>query len=244
MQKTKKSAFVETAADKTVEQTEIQKEGKFEKPLRQFGGIYFHAGVIIGRKNVFVTNEYADLMANALKMAELKKDIKNLAYCVMPNFFYWIFKLSDKQNDPMAIYGDVKMHVAGEILKNLKKEVKDGKCYEMHPLFRANKQVGRSLPEKILWTFEDKAKDFENNKRYRVWAPKTGIRLIDTDELLQKKLSLIKNAAVSDRWKLVEKAEEYPYLYIADELADVMPEKATLADVLCGQALAPAAVPA
>ncbi|MEK7159286.1 MAG: hypothetical protein AAB766_02175 [Patescibacteria group bacterium] len=193
---------------------------KYEWPLRQKGGIYFHCGAIISRKNVFVTKEYMDLLVNAIKLAELKRDVKNLAYVIMPNYFYWLFKLPQNQEDPVAIYSEVKKNVAGEIMNNLKLEIKNG-SYQMLDLFKNNSRVGRSKPERLLWTFEEQAKNFKDNKRYKIWAPKTGLRLIDNDECLQKKLNSIKNAAVSERWQLAGRSEDYPYLFVADE----MPEK-------------------
>ena len=68
---------------------------KERKPLRQKGGTYFYCGSIINRKNVFVTPEYMDLLANAFKMAEVKKDVKTIAFVIMPNYFYWTFRLSE-----------------------------------------------------------------------------------------------------------------------------------------------------
>lgn len=192
---------------------------KYDRPLRQKGGIYFHCGAIIGRKNVFVTKEYLDLLANAIKLAELKRDVKNLAYVIMPNYFYWLFKLPQNQDDPVAIYGEVKKNVASAIMNNLKLEIKNG-SYQMFELFKNNARVGRSKPEKLIWTFEEQAKNFKDNKRYKIWAPKTGISLINNDESLQKKLNLIKNAAVSERWQLAVRSADYPYLFVADEMPD------------------------
>lgn len=195
------------------------KSTKSEKPLFQKGGVYFHSAAIIGKKNIFVTNEYLDLLVNAFKTAELQFDIKNLAYVIMPNYFNWMFKLSEKNENPIDVYGQMKKFLAKEILDNLKKEKEEGE-YQVIDLFAKNDKVGRSKPEKILWTFEDRAKNFKNCKRYKVFAPKTEIRLIDNPELLNRKLDFMKQVPVSERWSLVAKAEDYPYLYICDELVE------------------------
>ena len=203
----------------TLKKSEEKKEtSKFKHTLRQSGGIYFYCGAIINRKNVFVTDEYIDLLVNAFKLTELKKDVKNLGYVIMPNFFYWIFKLSSNQDDPVKIYSEVKRDVALGILDNLKKEV-DGEAYEMTEDFKNNERVGRSIPQKILWTFEEQAKQFEQNKRHRVWAPKTEIRLLDTPELIEQKLAIIKKAPVSERWQMADKAENYPYMYLSEDIS-------------------------
>jgi len=195
----------------------------FTRPLRQKGGIYFYAGSITNRKNVFVTPEYINLLVNAFKYSELKKDIKNLAYVVMPNFFYWIFKLSETQEDPVSIFGELKRDVAREVLNNLQIEIKDGN-FQVDPIMRGNERVARSAPQRILATFAEEAKKYEN-KRYRVWTPKTELRLVDTPELLQKKLAAIKKAPSNERWQLVKDSKKYPYLYLAEDLAELSQEE-------------------
>ena len=178
-----------------------------------------HRGVIINKKNVFVTKEYADLLVNAMKMAELKKDIKNLAYVVMPNYFLWMFRLNEKQDNPSEIYGQVKKEVSLEMLNYLKEEKANG-SFELMDIFKDNKRVGRSSPDRILWTFEEQAKNYEDCKRYKIWTPKSGVWPINDDKALQDGLDSIKKAPVSERWQFVEKAEDYPYLYVCDELEE------------------------
>lgn len=215
VRETKEPKSSKDTESKDSKKTELKEEKK--KNFRQAGGVYFHSGAIMGRKNVFVTSEYADLLVNAIKTAELKMDIKNLAYVVMPNFFYWMFRLSAKQDNPSKVYGKVKGEVAFGILDNLRQE-RTGEQFELLDIFKNNERVGRSSPDRLIWSFEEFAKKFEQNKRYRIWAPKTEISLIDSDELLQKKLKVIEGAPVRDRWQMVEKSEDYPYLYISDEL--------------------------
>lgn len=205
---------------KTEKKDTKQKQTKYLHSLRQKGGIYFYCGAIINRKNVFVTNEYIDLLVNAFKLTELKKDVKNLGYVVMPNFFYWVFKLGENQDDPVKIYSELKRDVAIGILNNLKMEVNDG-AFEIVDEFKGNERVGRSSAQKILWTFEEQAKKFEKNKRYRVWTPKTEIRLLDTPELLQDKIEKMKKAPLSERWQMVKNSEDYPYLYLAEDVAEL-----------------------
>jgi len=192
------------------------------------GGIFFHAGVIIGNKNVFVTNEYLEPMVNALKMAEIKMDIKNLAYVIMPNYFYWLFKMSATKNNVGEVVGEVKKKTAVAIMETLKKEVKQDKPFEIIELFKGNKCVGRSLPQKILWSFEEQAKNFDTNKRYKVWTPKTGLYRMENDEKLREKIAIIKKAPVSERWNLVSVAKNYPYLYLAEELSETGDEQICL----------------
>jgi hypothetical protein len=135
----------------------------------------------------------------------------------MPNFFYWMFRLNNQQDDPVKIYGELKKDVAREIIFQLRAEERDGR-YRMANLFRFNERVGRSSPERILENFAEYAKKFPDNRKYRVWAPRTEIMLLNNENLIQQKMTAIKKAPTSERWQFVENAEKYPYLFIADEM--------------------------
>ncbi len=182
------------------------------------GGIYLHTGVIAGKKNVFTTPEYLDMMVGAIKYAETTRDIKNIGFVVMPNFFQWIFQLSPKQDDPMLIYGEVKKFMAREILNNLFIEKKTGTFGDAETTKLTNGRIRRSKPEKILWTFEEIAKKMEkgNKQRYRVWQPKTETVLLSPEELpiyLQK----MKKIPTNPRWQLHDRHGRYPYMYICED---------------------------
>lgn len=191
------------------------------KAPKKLGGIYFYSSMVSGKKNVFVTPEYLDLMVNAFRVIELRYDIKNLAYVVMPNHFYWIFKLSDKKDNPLEVYSAFKKEVTLAIIKNLLSEAKEGAPqFSMHEIFRGNNRVVRSTPRKILWAFKEAAKSLDNSTRYKVWEPKSRCFLIENEDKLKLNLKLIKDAPLRDRWQLVSDFKDYPYLYIAEEYLD------------------------
>ncbi|MFH1875253.1 MAG: hypothetical protein ABH859_08765, partial [Pseudomonadota bacterium] len=147
-------------------------------------------------------------------------DIKTLAYVIMPNYFSWMFKLSETQDDPVSIYGDVKRQVAIEIMNSLREECKQEQPYQLVDLFRGNERVSRTSPQRLLWTFQEQAKEFEGNKHFKIWTPKTRLQRLDSPEMITKSLECIKKAPMSERWQMVADAEEYPYLYVSEELAD------------------------
>jgi hypothetical protein len=210
---------VEKPKDSTEQNDQDQKAER--KPFRQKGGIYYYSAGIIGKKNIFVTPEYMDLLVNAFKLAELQQDIKNLAYVVMPNHFMWVFRLSENQDNPVEIYRKVKMNVASEILNTLRDEAKDDAAQlELLDIFVDNEKVSRSNPRRILWSFKEAAKEFEKNKRYRVWDKTSKTFLIDNEKSLIRNIKFITEAPMRDRWQLVTSAFDYPYLYVAEELVD------------------------
>jgi REP element-mobilizing transposase RayT len=195
--------------------------------IRQFGGTYFYAAAIAAHKNIFVTPEYLDLLANAFKLAELKLDIKNLAYVIMPNHFYWVFRLGPKQDDPLPIYREVKRTVALEILNNLKYEAKEeNTLFQPLDLFVGNDRVKRSNPRKILWAFKEEAKKLEGGGKFKVWDNKSRLFLMKDAEQLLKNVKYLVDAPIRERWNLVSDSFAYPYLYISDELMDKVKVKA------------------
>lgn len=210
------------------EQKSFQTKNDEAKGLYQYGGVYFYCGAIMGRKNIFVTDDILALMASAFKMTEVKKDIKNLAYVIMPNFFYWIFRLSERQNNPVDIYKELKKDLTREIMKNLVEEAKGKQRCELAEIFRGNERVGRSPAGKILDVFEASAKQLNSKKRFQVWVPRTELRLIDSDELFQQKIKALKAIPVSERWQLTKRPEDYPYLYLAEDFASASDENIKL----------------
>ncbi|MBI5077439.1 hypothetical protein HZB94_03595 [Candidatus Falkowbacteria bacterium] len=208
------------------------------KGLYQYGGVYFYCGAIMGRKNIFVTDDILALMANAFKMTEVKMDVKNLAYVIMPNFFYWLFRLSERQNNPVEIYKELKKDLTREILTNLVEEAKGKKPCALAEVFRGNARVGRSPAGKILDVFEASAKQLNSKKHFQVWVPRTELRLIDNDELLRQKIKAIKAIPVSERWQLAKRAEDYPYFYLAEDVSALSDDNAKISDfatVMTGQ---------
>jgi len=201
---------------------------------RVLGGTYFYCGSIIGKKNIFVSNEYLELLSQAFKTIELKRDIKNLAFVIMPNYFYWMFRLNAKQDNPVDIYKELKKDVTLEILKNLSAEADKGE-FEPHPLFKNNPKVKRSPAKLILWHFKEMAKKFKGDAKFKVWAPHTTLQNIESEEMLQKKLQSILSAPVLERWQLVDEPKDYPYLFLAsevDEKADAIAAKLTIPVIL------------
>ena len=202
-------------------QMAVRIEGKEERPsIRKMGGTYFYSSSITGNKNVFVTPQYMDLLVNAFKMAEIKQDVKNIAYSIMPNHFMWVFKLSDEKDNPVEAYSELKKNVAFEIIKNLFGESKDENVnFPLYDIFENNERVVRSNPRKILWTFKQKAKEIGEG-RYKVFEKRSRLFLVDDQEKLMKNIKYVYNSPVRDRWQLVEKAEEYPYLFVSEEYLD------------------------
>jgi|GEM_PF-1720843 len=202
-----------------VAEKEKQDEKKFTPRVleKKFGGVYFHFGLIAGKKNVFTTPEYLDMMAGAIKYAELSKDVKNLGFVIMPNFFMWLFKLSNRQNDPAAIYGEVKKFTAREILNNLYAE-KAGGEFALAPIFRNNKKISRSKAEKILQAFNEAAQKMkkQTGQKYHVWTSGTLTQLVAPQEIISF-IEKIKGCPTSERWQIVKQAETYPYLYLAED---------------------------
>jgi REP element-mobilizing transposase RayT len=219
MNKTKETKDLSDEAKKA--QSEVKKEEVRDK--RNFfkkGGVYFHSASIISNKSVFVTDDCLSIMTNALQSAEIKKDIKNLAYVIMPNYIHWIFRLGPKQDNPFAITSELKGEVAREVIKSLCTEVKEERNDKLAEFFEKKDTVHRCSPEKILWTFEERAKDYDTGAKMKVWVPKGEVRLLENDEQIAQKLEVIRKTPTRDRWQFSKEGNDYPYLYVSDELLE------------------------
>jgi len=182
---------------------------------KKAGGTYFYTSSVAGKKNLFVNQPYLDLMIRNLKEVSKEMNVKNLAYLVMPNHFYWLFKLPKDQDDPVKVYGELKKRISFEILDNLRAEAKHDEKQAMIELFEKNEKVNRSHARKILWFFKEEAKKLNNGKKMKMWESDSQLNLVKTEDYLKKVLNMLKGGPVRERWQLVEKAEKYPYLFLS-----------------------------
>ncbi|MBI5254734.1 hypothetical protein HY932_03085 [Candidatus Falkowbacteria bacterium] len=195
----------------------VQMMKELAAPVTTDQRIFSFSTAICRNKNVFVTEEYCAALLRALKQMETTMDLCNLAYVIMPNYFSWMFKASPKKNDPRQVYGELKKLVAREILTNLLMEVKNRDAgFKVLDFFKA-KKISRSRPEKILAEFQDEAKKFEGRK-FKVWQKGGRLKEVATKGDLAKEVEYLKTRPMAGKVKLVDKPEEYPYLFISEEL--------------------------
>jgi len=182
---------------------------------RQAGGTYFYSSSIAGKKNLFVNQVYLDLMVKNLKEVAKDMKVKNVAYLIMPNHFYWLFTLPEDQDNPVKVYGELKKRISFEILDNLRAEAKNEEKQPMIDIFEKNEKVNRSHARRIIWFFKEEAKRMDNGKKLKMWADDSRVSLVKTEDYLQKTLELMKSGPVKERWQLVKNVKEYPYLFLS-----------------------------
>ncbi len=182
---------------------------------RQSGGTYFYSSSVAGKKNLFVNQVYLDLMIRNLKEVSKEMKVTTLGYLIMPNHFYWLFKLPKDQDNPVKVYGELKKRVSFEILDNLRDEAKIDDKQPMVELFEKNEKVSRSHARRILWFFKEEAKKMNNGKKMKMWEQDSKVNLVKTEDFLEKAMNILTAGPVKERWQLVKKAEDYPYLFLA-----------------------------
>ncbi|MFZ5365217.1 MAG: hypothetical protein ACOZBH_03410 [Patescibacteria group bacterium] len=182
---------------------------------RQAGGTYFYSSTVAGKKNLFVSQVYLDLMIKNIKEVAKEMNVKNLGYLIMPNHFYWLFKLPKEQDNPVKVYGELKKRVSFQILDQLRAEAKVDEKQPMVKLFDTNERVSRSHARRIIWFFKEEAKKLENGKKMKMWETDSKLNLVKDEESLGRAIEVLKSGPIKDRWQLVEKSEDYPYLFLS-----------------------------
>jgi len=188
-----------------------------DAPVAGANKIFSYSAGIARNKNVFVTAEYFNALLRGLRAIESAQDICSLAYVIMPNYFRWIFRARDGVDDPRPIYGELKKNVAREILVNLMMEVKLGAPKFRVLDFLIKRNVRRSRPQKILEEFRDEAKKYEGRK-FRVWDKGGFLKKLENKVDLAKELESLRHRPIAGKVPLADKPEEYPYLYVNEEL--------------------------
>ena len=172
-------------------------------------GIYWFTTSIINKQNIFITKEYLEIIIDSLKYLEVKRNIRTVLYCIMPNHLHWSFKLPSGKDNPINVYRDFKSYTAGEILKNLTKEL-NGNLYRTLSLFINKKVCARHLPEYLLQIFEYKSMN-KKKQRYAVWKEKPDLKIISSEKFFIEKANYCHGNPMQFKWQLVDDPVDYPY---------------------------------
>ena len=155
---------------------------------------YFITSTTVNWIPIFANEKYYDILINAIKFYQSKKNLEVIAYAFLPDHFHMIVK----SKELIKIIQLIKMFSAKEIVKQLKAD--------------NNSQ--------ILTQLKLNKKEYKNNSDYQVWQEGFMPKEIMNDEMLNQKIEYIhynpiKKGLVNDPsdWKyssacIYEKEEE------------------------------------
>ena len=157
--------------------------------FRDQSKLYFVSFAVVYWIDVFIRNEYKDILLDSLRFCQKEKGLEVCAWCIMTSHAHLI--IGTHQEKLENIMRDFKSHTSRELKKAI------------------NNNTQESRKEWILWMMERAGKKNSNNKSFQFWQQDNHpVELWDNYMMEQKMNYIHQNPVVSG---IVSKPEDYIY---------------------------------
>ena len=130
----------------------MSRKYKFHNPE----GIYFISFATVYWLDVFIRNDYKNILIESWKFCQLNKGLIIHAWIIMTSHVHMI--ISSQSNKPENIVRDMKSYTSGQLRKAISE----------HPQ--------ESRREWLLWMMERAGKKKSNNNNFQFWQPAFAVR--------------------------------------------------------------------
>jgi REP element-mobilizing transposase RayT len=160
---------------------------KFYNP----NGLYFVSFAVVGWLDVFIRNEYKELLLESLRYCQQQKGMEIHAWCIMTSHVHLVFASNNKSRPPEQLLGDFKRFTSKSIVKSIQE----------NPL--------ESRKEFLLDFFRKEALKSSNVENYQFWRHDNRPIELWSNTVIQQKIDYIHQNPVEAGY--VFKAEDYIY---------------------------------
>jgi len=140
--------------------------------IRDERAIYFVTFSVVEWVDVFIRNEYKDILIDSLRYCQTKKGLIIYAYCIMTNHVHMIISATDGYLI-QDIVRDLKKYSAAKILETIKTNSLESRKSWMLEIFRRN------------------GKNNSNNKYFQFWKQDYHPVELNTNELMDQRLDYV-----------------------------------------------------
>ncbi len=151
--------------------------------------LYFISFAVVNWIDLFIRNEYKQIMLESWKYCQLNKGLEIYGWCIMTSHIHMIIGSNhDKLED---IVRDMKRHTSERLKEAIRSNPKE------------------SRREWMLWMMERAGRQNSNNSHFQLWRQDNHPIELFGHKVLHQKLDYIHNNPVESG--LVEKPEDYLY---------------------------------
>lgn len=173
-------------------------------------GLYFVSFAVVGWLDVFIRNEYKDLLLESLEFCQKSKGMEIHAWCIMTSHVHLIFRSIDNQK-PELLLGDFKRFTSRSIIKAIKENPRESRKEFLLDYFKKEALKGSNTSNFQFW--------LHDNKPIELWS----------NEVIQQKNNYIDNNPVEEG--IVFRPEDYKF----SSAPDYAGERGLLGVSLCFQ---------
>jgi REP element-mobilizing transposase RayT len=170
-------------------------------------GVYFISFSVVDWLDVFIRNEYKNILIDSLHYCQREKGMEIFAWCIMTSHIHLIFRSSGQQK-PELLVGDFKRFTSKAIVKAIIENPKE------------------SRREFLLEKFRKAGMSSSNVHQYQFWQHDNHPVELWSNQVIDEKIEYIHHNPVEAG--LVFRSEEYMY----SSAADYSGEKGLLNDVI------------
>jgi REP element-mobilizing transposase RayT len=170
-------------------------------------GVYFISFAVVEWLDVFIRNEYKNIIVDSLRYCQKEKGMEVFAWCIMSSHLHLIFRSAGGQK-PELLIGDFKRFTSKAIVRAIIE----------------NQQESRK--EFLLEQFKKAGNNSSNVNQYQFWRHDNHPIELWSNKVIDEKIDYIHQNPVEAG--LVFRAEDYVY----SSAADYAGEKGLLNDVI------------
>jgi len=181
----------------------MSRKYKFHNPE----GLYFVSFAVINWLDVFIRNEYKNILLDSFSFCQKNKGMEIVAWCIMTSHVHLIFR-SVKGQNPALILGDFKRFTSKAIVKSIQQNPQESRKTFLLKQFKAAGAKSSNVSQYQFWKHD--------NRPIELWSNK----------VIWQKIKYIHDNPVEAG--LVYKAEDYVY----SSATDYAGEKGLLDDII------------
>jgi putative transposase len=151
--------------------------------------LYFVSFAVVNWIDLFIRNEYKDILLESWKYCQANKGMELYAWCIMSSHVHLI----------IGSHGDKLENIMRDMKRHTSEELK--KAIQIHP--------GESRREWMLGMMEKAGKENSNNINFQLWQQDNHPLELTTPEITHQKLDYLHYNPVMAG--IVEKPEDYLY---------------------------------
>ena len=159
---------------------------KFHNPK----GVYFISFAVVDWLDVFIRDEYKDILIDSLHYCQKEKGMVIFSWCIMPNHVHLIFRIVSELL-PEQVIGDLKRHTSKAIVKKITTNPDEIHKEQLLVCFKKAALKCSNVNESQFWQHD--------NHPLELWSPK----------VTQEKINYIHNNSV--KAGIVFKPKDYIY---------------------------------
>lgn len=145
--------------------------------IRDQNAIYFVTFTVVNWIDLFIRDEYREVIIESLKYCQQHKGLNIHAYCIMTSHIHLIIS-ADEKHDLSSIIRDIKSYTSTQLKESIKQHPKE------------------SRKDWLIWMFERAGKKNKRNLSFQLWLQQNHPIELSTNEMMDQRLNYIHNNPV------------------------------------------------